>query len=686
MKQNFTILMATIFLLGGNLMNAQQFWMIPNESAGINPGELNADAEYPQGGGLPTGWTQVLATGVPAKWSTNKTLPFVFKFNGKSFSSYKISNSGVLTFTTAATAVPAFGRVAYPNAAIPSNSICVTGLGSHGTNDLIMTKTFGTAPNRQVWLHFNSYGYGTTASDGSNYCYWSIVLEETTNRIHIVDQRTGGYATTKLVSIGLQLDSVTAVMVPGSPDVESKAGFDPTPVDNTFYTFVPGAQGKYDVTIKKVSTSQYQIQGDIKPSGTFRNLGSSTITSLNLNYITDLGNAVTEKKTGLNIAPFEVFSLDHNTPWKITTGNHFLEMYVDNINGNVDENPSDDKKTKTIFCMERYEQRLPLFEIYSSSTCPPCKPANETYKAIIDTKDPATFVNVKFQQDFPGVGDPYCTTEAVNRRGYYAINSIPRTEIDGGWDGNGNSFTDEIFEESRKVPAFYSLKGDYKIEGKKVTAKVKFQSLFDSPGAKLYVAVIEKTTIANVASNLETEFHSVMKKMLPTEAGTTLKPLGILASDSMSFTYTFNGDYRLPVDGQAANRINHATEHSVEEFEDMYVVAWIQGNDKQVFQAANLTASSTTGVNDGTASFDALNIYPNPTTDAVSVKLNVTKPTNVLSTIVDNAGNIVCSKSARYTVGNNVLEYNVSDLPQGLYHVMIFDEKNNASVLEFVKQ
>ncbi|MBL0071768.1 MAG: hypothetical protein IPP34_08130 [Bacteroidetes bacterium] len=74
-----------------------------------------------------------------------------------------------------------------PSALIPDNSVCVWGLQATGANDNIVVKTFGTAPNRQYWIFFTSYSIpGNTAG----WTYWSIVLEETSNKIYLVDQRT----------------------------------------------------------------------------------------------------------------------------------------------------------------------------------------------------------------------------------------------------------------------------------------------------------------------------------------------------------------------------------------------------------------------------------------------------------------------------------------------------------------
>lgn len=213
---------------------------MPNPNANANPGGLNADPEYPVGGGIAAGWTTIQAMSATPVWSVVQTIPFTFSFNGSPVTQFKVSTSGILTFDIAASSCPSYTKSTLPDATIPNQSVCIWGLAALGANDNIVTKTFGTAPNRQLWIQFSSYGYGSVLSDGSNFCYWSIVLDETTNKIHIVDNRTGGYATTKQVSAGIQINSTSAYMVATSPNLNALSTTDPAPADNSYYTFIPG--------------------------------------------------------------------------------------------------------------------------------------------------------------------------------------------------------------------------------------------------------------------------------------------------------------------------------------------------------------------------------------------------------------------------------------------------------------
>ena len=145
-----------------------------------------------------------------------------------------------------------------PSANIPDNSICLWGMYA-ATGDNIMTKTFGSAPNRQHWVQFNSF-----SEDGikEGWTYWSIVFEETTNNIYLVDQKTlcveGGSACTGNIALsgGIQIDATTAIQITGSPNLQSNAGNDYTVKDNSYYTFFYGTQPDYDLAAIKLDMNK----------------------------------------------------------------------------------------------------------------------------------------------------------------------------------------------------------------------------------------------------------------------------------------------------------------------------------------------------------------------------------------------------------------------------------------------
>ncbi len=686
------LLQLILILCTCQLANAQYYYL-PYPNAGQNPGNINQDGEYPQGTSA-TGWVTILGpTSVTPVWSTTQTLPFPFSFNGSAVTQFKISSSAILTFDIATgLAAPTYTKAALPSALIPNNSVCIWGLAARGTNDYVVTKTFGTSPNRQFWVQFNSYGYGTVASGGSAYTYWSIMLEETTNNIYIVDQRTGGYVGTALVSAGIQINSTTAYSVAGSPSLASLSTTgDGTPADNSYYQFIQGTQPDFDASISDITTSAYLAPGSNTISGEIKNFGTSTITSFTANYKVANGAVVSSVISGVSIPSLTASTFTSSIPWVQTTpGAYVVECYATNLNGgNVDQNLANDKFTKTINILLSLEQRIPMFEIFTSSTCPPCLPGNTNFHAIVDTINQDEFVSLKFQQDFPGTGDPYTTAETVSRRsGYYGINSIPRMENDGGWDGNANSFTYGLYQDARNVPAQYKMYGSYTADtvSKTYSANVRYSPLFPSTGTNLYAVIAEGTTSLNVKSNGETNFFHVMKKMLPDENGTALANIALGAWDSVTVTYTFNGNYRLPLDGQAGNVIDNTVENSVEEFSDLRMMGWLQATDgtKQIFQAANFVLDAATGVYSMNKSVNSIAIFPNPTSDFAKVEISLNDSERMKIQLMDAQGRSIEVKNIDGKSGVTTTQFNVSGLAAGVYHVAVSDSKNNSFVKRIV--
>ncbi len=333
-------------------------------------------------------------------------------------------------------------------------------------------------------------------------------------------------------------------------------------------------------TYNNLSSAPFDIDGDLT------NLGDSTITDLELAYSIDGGTAVIDTFTGLNIATFGSYNFNFPTKWNPSaTGGYDVKAWVKSINFQPDSNNVNDTVSMLVNVVDTFLQRLPIHESFTSSTCGPCAPGNANLASIWNAQ-PERQIILKYQMSWPGTGDPYYTAEGNDRRNYYGINSVPRLEVDGQWDGNSNSYTSALRDAFWSVPAFMSIDVDYEVNCKQVDATVTIHPFADWPaGQVLHFAIIEQKTFNNVKSNGETEFDNVMKKMLPDANGTVLPALVKGVPFTTNFTYTFNGNYRLS--NSANDPINHATEHSIEEFFDLQVVAFVQDNGTKVVQQSD---------------------------------------------------------------------------------------------------
>ena len=596
-------------------------------SAAGNPNNINQeDSEYPVGSGLPTTWSSILSAQQTAgTYTAAQTLPFTFLFNGDTVTTYRASNTGIVTFSQVASPAnnSAGAVVALNSSTVPDSSVCILGVNGQGSNDQVARKTFGTAPNRQEWILFASYS--ATGTTSSHWTYWSIVLEETTNNIYIVDQRTAGW--TGSVNVGVRVDSATTDGITGLASASSNA---PDRTDNTYQTFIQGTQPDYELAGLGVNINSFVAltSAPFTVSADFVNNGAASITGADINYSVNGGTAVTSTLTGLSIASNTSATVTSSTNWTPSAaGTYDIKVWLSNLNGsNSDSDTSNDTAMASVQVVPQLTTRYPLYETFTSSTCPPCTPANVQMESIFDV-NPGEYNSVKYQMNWPGTGDPYYTSEGGDRRGYYGVNSVPRVEIDGGWDSNGNNVTQSVFDQFQNVPAFVEMAATFSRWSKTIETTVTITPLADitSNNLALFAVIYSHRDTANVKTNGETEFINVVKKMMPSSSGQSISSLTSGTAVTQTLSYSFNGSYVLPPNGQSPANLN--VEHTVEDFENLGVIAWLQDvNTREVYQSVD--ATYTVGQNENELAA-ALSIYPNPATDVINVDADFEGTANV---------------------------------------------------------
>lgn len=352
-------------------------------------------------------------------------------------------------------------------------------------------------------------------------------------------------------------------------------------VDNVV-VFVPDL---YDVGLDAiVSPEPYeQTNTKIPVTADITNYGGATITSFDAFWTDNIGATQSATISGVSIAPLSNYQFDHPDSFEIAAaGPVDFKMWVGNVNGMGDSNAMNDTLERTVSMVDTLIQRLPFHESFTSSTCGPCLAGNQNTTAIWSA-NPDRQVILKYQMSWPGSGDPYYTDEGNERRNYYSINSVPQLWVDGQWGDNSQAYTAALRDGFYGVPSFMSVEIDYQVNCQQVDATVTVNPFADWPaGMVLHFAIMENKTFNNIKTNGETEFDNVMKKMLPDASGTVLPALVNGVPYTTNFSYTFNGSYRLP--NSSLDPIDHATEHSVEEFFDLQVVAFVQNNSTLIVE------------------------------------------------------------------------------------------------------
>ena len=220
-----------------------------------NPGGLNTETDNST-----SGWTAITSGSQSANnWSTSQSIPFTFKYFGQTVSNFSVTQNGLLSFNNTFI-YPASENEDLPTSSIQNKTVACfwdafTASPPTGSNDIVYTKTFGSSPNRQLWVKWHSFEYGDPAS---SYNYFACVLEETTNKIYIVDMN---YSSTNVTAtVGLQYNDSIAIQYLNDAIAFGSGGSGNS--DNDYYTFTPTLETSFVNPLVSYKVSHVEDSGN----------------------------------------------------------------------------------------------------------------------------------------------------------------------------------------------------------------------------------------------------------------------------------------------------------------------------------------------------------------------------------------------------------------------------------------
>ena len=598
--------------------------------------QVGAPADYSLN--YSTSVTSIMAPGTTATVSDSLSkalvLPFTFTFYDVQYTHFKVSSSGYITFDTTQT-VNQNTNIVIPSASAPKAAIFAF-WDNHNFKNLVSgsttfpsdvrSYTIGTAPNRKFVISWRLAQGGTVGA--TNVTYFSLRLLEGSNEFEVIHDYGFGTFT---ATVGCQnANGTVGKQLSGSPNRNfggPNGSYDAKLSD--VYPFKYGVQLAYDMQATEVNIPSFIKTNTIyNLEYTLKNNGSTNITSFRINFLATDGVLKSQNVTGVNVenSGGEYSSIHSEGLSFASTGAKVVKVWADQLNGtNNDQLISNDTLSASTNVMGSSVPKNILHEVFTSSTCPPCKPGNEVLQEVFQQRHGYTVI--KYQYNFPGTGDPYYTPEVQSRGAYYGgINSVPRLMVDGQWNSNPNSYTTSIYDDFVEE-GFVDIKATQTVDV--ATQKITLTAKVTPTGAiggnyKIHFAVLERYTAKNKKSNGETDFYWVMKKMLPDVNGTPIT-LTNTSEQQIVQNYTFPGSYRLPssavTSAGAYNGINLVTEHSVEEFNDLMGVVFIQNEtNKTVIQSAWTTPNWVASTNEVKMADLGLTVFPNPAVTNFTVK------------------------------------------------------------------
>ncbi len=322
-----------------------------------------------------------------------------------------------------------------------------------------------------------------------------------------------------------------------------------------------------DLAVESISLDTYIPQGTYDVVTTVKNVGLNTINSFDIQYQVNDEEAVIENVSGITLNSGQTYTYTFDQQWQASPGSYNITILASNINGDGDDDdPSNNTLSKTVNVASQSVPNLPLFESFTSSTCPPCYTFNVNTFTPFLNNHLGEFAIIKYQMNWPGSGDPYYNAEGGVRRVYYGVNAVPMLFTGGESTATSATGLNNAFTYQQSKNSYFTINANSYVEGTTVHANIEVLPYISATGLKLRAAIVENVTTGNVGSNGETSFKWVMMKMLPDASGTTVDfvdgvPFNISFSQDMSSTF-------------------------VEEYDDLTLVVFIQNDaNKEVLQS-----------------------------------------------------------------------------------------------------
>lgn len=648
------------------------------------PGGLNQDNTLINPASSVGGWTTLMGPSVTTPiWSANQTIPFAFNFNGAPVTEFKVSSTGVLTFTTSAVSVPGPTPAALPDAEIPDNSICMWGLVASGSNDYVATKTFGNSGSQQHWIHFASCVNGPIA-----WSYWSIVLEEGTNRIYIVDQYD--WSLDGALSVGIQINPTTAYSDPLSPAVPSSATSSVSSDDDLYYTFIYGVQEQNDLELTSLNFLPYVAPGAADITGTILNTGTDPITSLTVTWDDGTGPHV-DNITGLNIGSNQPYDFTSPTPLNTVAGNTY-QIDV-NVTASGETNFTDNDLSAPTFAVTSIPTKYVVGEEKTGTWCGWC-PRGAVGLAHMESVP--TFIGIAVHNGDPMTVDSYDGSIDTYVPGGYPAGGIDRVE-------SGNPIADNLLamynnRAGATVPCdVKNITVDYDSTSNEITVSAESEWFGTISGNYRFSCVIVEDDIIETGTDwLQANYY------FDGTNGSMAFPAGInnefdfgSGDEDEDVDPTLFGGYdhvarslsnddilgdagSLPVGSVPAGVHSYTFDPiSADILKDINkchaIVMIINATTGEILNAYKTDVVEKEGV--GVSEIDnslKLELYPNPASDQVNISFNLQGASKAKVTIMDALGNrVMSSGAASLQEGANYVSINTSTLTSGIYFVNV---------------
>lgn len=451
-----------------------------------------------------------------------------------------------------------------------------------------------------------------------------------------------------------------------------------------------------NVALNSLDINSYVSSGSsVGISGTFKNLGSSNLSSVTVKWQADGGTVHSENLSGLGLAPFGSSQFTHQDQLSMPNpANKDLTVWVESPNGATDQQHSNDTLGQSVSALSNIPTKHVLVEEATGAWCKFCPDGAVKLKNTVQD-NPNTYGVSVHDNDPMEIPDGATTINAFV--GGFPSGLVDRKKFDGETSvelsrNDWNSYAGT--REGHVVPVSVSTNSSYDTSTREISVDVTAD--FYGPvneELRLNAYIVEDHVSDSTDSGYDQanyydtesghpyyqagdpvvgyDHRHVLREMLGGAWGTSgvIPNSGVSDGDSYTKTYTYN----LPSDFKA---------------KDIVVIGLVQKYDSDVAKRpiwnakadSSVMEDAVASVEDRKAASASLNVYPNPVSDRAKVDIRTEKPVEGRIEIRDMMGRIVrMERSVRIGPGASYMPIDMSDQESGMYTLRFITDQGSSS-------
>lgn len=437
-----------------------------------------------------------------------------------------------------------------------------------------------------------------------------------------------------------------------------------------------------DLAMEDVDVPSTAGPGNINVKGTFKNIGTEPITSVDITY-DDGSGPVSQTIPNLNLLVGETYDFTFSTPYTYTAGANVNLNICATTTGDAD--PSNNCFEQLIVAVSSQVDKYVVVEENTGTWCGFC-PRGTVVMDSLHNNEPKS-IEIAIHDNDPMVVGFYNIKAKINFPNFIGF---PNTAVDRVY-GEDPKFVSIDVNKRKVIPPPASVSFDeVNIQGNTITVKPKITMVANMTGQYGLAVVITEDSVKGTGSDwFQSNYYSSSSnnKDLIDGNGVNWKDLPEYVDQSTVFggynhvaralaNDQFEGDSAsLPntlIDGQSYSYSYTITYDPNWKMSNLHAVAmFIDKTTGEIYNAMEAPITGQVDLVEESLNVLSLNIYPNPASNQANVTFTIASKSNTQVTVYDMVGKVVSTKALGKVIGAQSATINTSQLEAGFYRVEV---------------